>query len=137
MLPFGQLDGGHITYAMFGNKQKKVARYVWWAVVIVGFGSILQLLHDLFLVDYPNGTFQFFKDLLLPFLIWLKSVIPWYFAGWGGWIFWALITRLFIKLKHPDMSPGEKLDSNRMLIGWISLVILLLSFSFNGIYFIE
>ena len=137
MLPFGQLDGGHITYAMFGNKQKMIAKYVWWTVILVGFGSILQLLYDVFLIDYPNWLYQFLKDLLLPFLIWLKGIIPWYFTGWGGWIFWAVITRFFIKLNHPNVSPGEKIDSNRMLIGWISLLILLLSFSFNGIYFVE
>ncbi|MEZ4692084.1 MAG: hypothetical protein R3A12_18780 [Ignavibacteria bacterium] len=32
MLPVGQLDGGHISYAMFGNKHKYVA-YVVFALL--------------------------------------------------------------------------------------------------------
>ena len=37
LLPIGQLDGGHITYALFGRHQKKVARYTVLALIPLGF----------------------------------------------------------------------------------------------------
>lgn len=37
LLPIGQLDGGHITYALLGKHQKKVARYTVFALIPLGF----------------------------------------------------------------------------------------------------
>jgi len=37
LLPIGQLDGGHITYALFGRNQRKVARYTVFALIPLGF----------------------------------------------------------------------------------------------------
>jgi membrane-associated protease RseP (regulator of RpoE activity) len=37
LLPIGQLDGGHITYALFGKHQKKVARLTVLALIPLGF----------------------------------------------------------------------------------------------------
>jgi membrane-associated protease RseP (regulator of RpoE activity) len=37
LLPIGQLDGGHIAYALLGKNQKKVARYTVLALIPLGF----------------------------------------------------------------------------------------------------
>ncbi len=37
--PLGQLDGGHIAYAMFGKNQGKIARIVWVVMIFLGLGS--------------------------------------------------------------------------------------------------
>jgi len=137
MLPLGQLDGGHVTYAMFGEKQHIIAKYVWWLIVIIGSGSVLALLYELLSYDNPSGIYIFLQNTILPILSWIKKTVPWYFNGWGGWIFWGLITRLFIKLKHPVIYDNTILDRKRKIIGWIALIALLLSFSYNGIYFVE
>jgi hypothetical protein len=49
--------------------------------------------------------------------------------GWTGWLFWALILYLIIKIKHPPVPYFEKLDPVRMFWGYIAIVIFLLSFS--------
>jgi membrane-associated protease RseP (regulator of RpoE activity) len=137
MLPIGQLDGGHVTFAMFGRAQRIFARAAWWIMVFIGFGSVLGMLYGQLQIDYSSQLYITIQDWLLPVLTWIKTNMGWYFNGWGGWLFWAVITRLFIRLDHPPVADMEKLGTGRMLVGWISIVILFLSFSWNGIYFIE
>ena len=136
MLPLGQLDGGHIVYAMFGGrKQRYIARIVWLIIFVIGFGAILSMLLDLLQsYSYPNSFYLGIRDNLLPFLSQMRATLPQFFDGWGGWMFWALITRFFIKIPHPEMPFEDKLDRKRLLIGWLTLIILLLSFTFKGIY---
>ncbi len=135
LLPFGQLDGGHIVYAMFGGLQRKVAKVLWWVLIILGIGSllnsILALLND---VDVPNKFYIWLQNNLLPFLQQLRSFVPWYFDAWGGWLFWAIFTRLFIKIPHPHIAEVEPLGTGRKILGWIAIIIFFLSFSLNGIY---
>ena len=40
LLPIGQLDGGHVAYAMLGRKHDKVAKYALWALIPMGFLSL-------------------------------------------------------------------------------------------------
>lgn len=45
LIPIGQLDGGHMTYALFGNKAQRLSQIVWWtyvaAMIVLGPGFIL------------------------------------------------------------------------------------------------
>lgn len=45
LIPIGQLDGGHVTYALFGARAEQLSRLVWWLcvglIVIVGPSFIL------------------------------------------------------------------------------------------------
>ncbi len=136
MLPLGQLDGGHIVYAMFGGRrQKTIARVVWYIIFIIGLGAILSFLLDILQsVNSPNHLYITIQDFFIPLLKQFKSTVPILFDGWGGWLFWALVTRFFIKIPHPDMRFDDELDRRRMIFGWFSLIILLLSFTFRGIY---
>lgn len=87
LLPIGQLDGGHITYALFGEKH------------------------------------QWISKGMLPVLI----ILGIYF--WPGWILWAVIM-IFLGYRHPPVvHPWIELDRKRKIIGWIALVIFILTFT--------
>lgn len=136
MLPIGQLDGGHIVYAMYDLKQHTIAKFAWYMILLIGFGSLLSFaLSFLQNFDYPYKIYIYLQNNLLPALIDLRNLVPWYFDGWGGWLFWAIITKFFIKIPHPAITFYDELDSKRKIIGWITIAILLLSISYEGIYF--
>jgi hypothetical protein len=89
LLPIGQLDGGHILYAMIGDKHKRVSM-----------AAIAALI--------PLGIFF-----------------------WWVWLFWAAI--LFFGRRHPVVNDSSHLDPGRRQLGWISLAIFLLCFTFAPI----
>ena len=101
MIPVGQLDGGHISYTMFGeDKSFKISAIAF--IFLFVFGAI--------------GTIDAFMELGLN-------------IGWGGWLFWSIILYFIIKLKHPPVPDPVPLDRTRMIIGYISFVIFIISFS--------
>ncbi len=138
MMPIGQLDGGHITYAMFGKKiQGIIARIFWWLIMAMGGLGFLSIIHDFLSFEQEDSSYYFLKQIFFGPLHWVEVNAPILFDAWSGWLFWGIITKLFIKLDHPPVGDDENLSQNRMLVGWISIIILLLSFSYNGIYFVE
>lgn len=101
MIPVGQLDGGHISYAMFGEKNHfKISSISVIALLVLGFGGLL----DSFL-EINSGI------------------------GWSGWLFWAFILYFIVKLKHPPVADILPLDKTRMFLGYLAYFILILSFS--------
>lgn len=87
LLPIGQLDGGHIVYALFGETHRQIAQLTIPALALLGL---------------------FF---------------------WPGWIIWALLM-LLIGYRHPPVVyPQIQLDRKRRIIGWVSLVIFILTFT--------
>ncbi len=133
MLPFGQLDGGHILYAMFGKYQRRIAVVVWWLIVALGIGGVLNEVRDILQNDSPDAFYTMLQSFFIPILNALHRFSPWYLHAWNGWLFWALIGRFFIKLPHPQIDDDAKLDSKRMIFGWVALIAFILSFSYNGI----
>lgn len=101
MIPVGQLDGGHVVYSMFGTKvQEALASISMVILVVLG----------------VSGTVDNILELNLGF-------------GWTGWIFWALILYIFIKVKHPPVKYFTNLDTTRKWLGYLSLFILIISFA--------
>lgn len=100
MLPVGQLDGGHISYAMFGEKHKYVAYCVFALLIIFGLLGVLPLFGF-------NVSF-----------------------GSINWIIWAVLIFFIIKIKHPQTYSESEgpLDSKRMLTGWFTYFIFIVSF---------
>jgi len=99
LLPIGQLDGGHMIYAMFGSAHKKIARAFFAIILVIGLLGLLPLIG-----------------------------IDWEF-GWTGWLFWCLILFIVIKLDHPRVMDDTPLDTKRMIVGWLTILIFIVSFS--------
>lgn len=113
LLPVGQLDGGHVTYAMFGRKgHTKAARGFLIAITILGFPSLLELLLSLF---NPEAT------SLIPELL-----LHW---SWSGWILWAVILSRLIGINHPPTEHDETLPLSRRVIGWVAIAIFVMTFT--------
>lgn len=101
MIPVGQLDGGHISYTMFGNdKHLKVSSISTVILAVMGFAGVLDSL------------------LVLNLGI-----------GWSGWLLWSFILYFVVKLKHPPVPDVLPLDRKRMFLGYISFIIFVISFS--------
>ncbi|MCL5030945.1 MAG: site-2 protease family protein [Bacteroidetes bacterium] len=101
MIPVGQLDGGHISYTMFGEKNH-------YKIAVISF-AILMVLGLLGLIETSFN---------------LKTNF-----GWVGWLLWALLLFFVIKLKHPVVPDESELDNKRKFVGYLSFIILVISFS--------
>ncbi len=108
MMPAGQLDGGHISYTMFGSKNSSILGHV-----VVGILFIMGVIGLLPLIDI-NVDF-----------------------GSINWLVWALLITFAIKIPHPPTvnHDPEPLSKTRMAIGWFTFLILILSFAPVPIYF--
>lgn len=101
MIPVGQLDGGHISYTMFGEKNHfKIAVIAFVFLFIFGISGFVDSVLELNLN-----------------------------IGWSGWLFWALILYFVIRLKHPPINDDEPLSTGRLALGYLSYVIFLISFA--------
>ncbi len=101
MIPVGQLDGGHIAYTMFGeDRHYKIALVSFVLLLVLGSLGLLESLLD------------------LSFTV-----------GWVGWLLWALLLFFVIKIKHPPIPDTEELDPKRKMLGYLSIFILIISFS--------
>ncbi|GJM15827.1 MAG: metalloprotease [Thermodesulfobacteriota bacterium] len=109
LIPSGQLDGGHITYALFS---KKLHRYISLVMIVL-------------LILFGIGTeilLEAGKDSLGSGFVWFSESIP-AFEGWPGWILWAVLL-IFMGTRHPPtMYEETDLSWKRKLLGLISLVI--------------
>jgi membrane-associated protease RseP (regulator of RpoE activity) len=86
LIPVGQLDGGHIAYALLGEKHIRLSFLL--ILVMVSLGLLL----------------------------------------WEGWFVWAVLL-LILGLRHPPVIYWEiPLDYKRKFIGWLALVIFVLTF---------
>jgi membrane-associated protease RseP (regulator of RpoE activity) len=120
LIPIGQFDGGHIIYAMFGNFHKIIARLSLYALLILSAPALSDaLLRMLFELVYKRDIGQ---------------IVPFAQYSWSAWFVWALIALYVVKLYHPSVSDEEPLDAKRVSIGWICIVIFIVSFSLIPIF---
>ena len=112
LIPFGQLDGGHIAYALWGKKQNRISRLIPRLLPLVAiFGSI-----------YFGGR-AFLRGE--PQTILLQEIM----ASWH-WILWALLLYLMTRYAGSDHPPTEDamLSPGRKRVAVFSLCLFVLLF---------
>lgn len=113
LLPVGQLDGGHITYAMFGRRgHAKAAKTFVLFVVLLGFPSFVELVLSWIQPD---------AIALIP-----AVMLHW---SWPGWILWSLILVRVVGLSHPPTVHDHPLPRARKVYGWGAIAIFLVTFT--------
>ena len=92
LIPIGQLDGGHVAFAILGNRHRYLSMALVGVLAVLGLASII-------------GD-----------------------SGWGGWLVWAALM-LILGIKHPPVIYWEvPLDPRRQLIGFLTLIIFIVTF---------
>jgi len=156
LLPVGQLDGGHILYALVGPK--------WHVRLARGFVIILLLSGS---IGFVNDVFPSLEaqSVILGRSKWfiLSAILYFYLArifkgnykligaslfgiimvamfsqfdqfglsdlGYWGWFVWCLLIIMLIKIEHPPVLKPEPLDAGRKALAILSIIIFILCFS--------
>jgi membrane-associated protease RseP (regulator of RpoE activity) len=161
LLPVGQLDGGHILYALIGPKWHSIVARAFVLLLLlsggIGFihemrvvvwewdpllGEIPWLMLSAILFFYLNRIFNGAYRIVGPALILLVvgiaagSTSPWIVQhmGYSGWLVWCLIIILLIKVDHPPVLVMEPLTRRRKWLAILSLLIFALCFSIKPLY---
>ncbi len=112
LLPIQQLDGGHISYALFGKTQDRISRFVHWGLL-----GMFALNVYWFVVPVLGAGER--GDVL-----WVAI------GNTIFWLFWFGLLHLMRRVggaDHPPTEPGE-LSPGRRAIAVLSLVIFVLLF---------
>ncbi len=150
LLPIGQLDGGHVTYALFGRKRSALfSRIAVLALVLYGGIGIVKFTYPfwyvalgfylLFLVyvmsKVASGNIWLTIGLVLTVIVaqqGLQAAMPNQQLSLI-WLLYALIAVRVIRLDHPVAKVEHPLSPGRKAVGWLSLAIFILCFSPNPI----
>ncbi|MEO5600072.1 MAG: site-2 protease family protein [Cyclobacteriaceae bacterium] len=149
LLPIGQLDGGHVIYGLFGFKIHRMIaltsfialmfyaglglQYIDPALpqqeLLIGIGCYLLFLFLAFRgLRLPVQDTVMYVLLMFAFQFTLMVYVPG-IKGYEGWLFFAFILGRFIGIEHPPSDIEKPLDANRVILGWIALIIFILCFS--------
>ncbi len=156
MLPVGQLDGGHVLYALVGPR--------WHRLLARGFVLLLLVSGGVGLLVEPGPGVTEFREWLGPYN-WIVLTAVYYFylrkvyngnhaqiapallgvvavtlamvllpsvgsaIGHSGWLIWCLLIVFLIKVDHPPVLYTEPLSPGRRRLGIAAMIIFVLCFS--------
>ncbi|MES2795097.1 MAG: site-2 protease family protein [Bacteroidota bacterium] len=154
LIPIGQLDGGHILYGLVGKKIHGLVSPILLVIFTfysgVGIFKIADF-HFLHLSEYMEKLFPFILYIIFLKICFSRIVPDSYhdwtlalgvailqlisiqifpnFLGYSGFLPFVLVLGRFLGVYHPDVEIDEPLNPYRKLLGWLTLLIFILSFS--------
>lgn len=161
LLPVGQLDGGHILYALVGRKWHAIlARSFVTLLLISGAIGFMQEIQPALSELHPSmGDLSWFilaailyfyftrvfdgrysgiiPALVVTLVATLLSVyvLPAMQAiGYSGWFIWCLLIVFLIRIEHPPVLYEQPLTPRRRALAIASIIIFVLCFSFRPLY---
>lgn len=147
LLPIGQLDGGHVTYGLFGRKIAGIISRI-TVIFLVGYGGLGILdpedsfywvylsLYGLYLyyvmtkvLGESKAIESFAAALSIIGIQYLMVTYTPLNSGGTLWLFYSFIAVRIIRLDHPPAFIEEKLDLKRKLLGVFALIIFVFCFT--------
>ena len=116
MLPWGQLDGGHVAYALLGERQNRIAKYVRWALLpLLAYNFVIFVLPVL--RDTPISSADFGAQMKLA----SNNA-----SFWGLWLILTLVIGRYAGDDHPPtddstLSPFRKVVAVGTLVMYVLL----------------
>jgi membrane-associated protease RseP (regulator of RpoE activity) len=146
LFPIGQLDGGHIVYGLFGEKKHRIIATTAFIALIFysGLGMVhvtdpqadlvwsvpLTLLFYYFCLGALKTSME--NQIMITLLIFavqllLNWVMP-HISGNPGWLLFIFLIGRVIGVSHPPSEIEQPLNSTRVVLGWLALIIFVISF---------
>lgn len=155
LLPIGQLDGGHVLYGFVGFKKHRIVASVFFVAFIFYAGLGFEMIrptnpadtlifwipvYGLILYSCFMGLGLSKRDTLMYTVVVFAAqyLIMFLFpavTGYSGWLLFGFVIGRFVGIPHPPTELEQPLDTKRKILGWIALLIFIVSFTPQPINF--